>query len=734
MKIHIYDLTGSATCAEFETSAEYSRPQETKRYVINKVLIIPEAQTNRTPYLQNSESPILQDLANERGEYSNRTAFHWQQSFRDLAEGGNPEIIAAFFAALSQEDYFGCAERNIILIPDNFSPQTQEHILRHCKMPRKNTFLLWRSVSAAIGYSKELPIKGEITVIDFQAYETQVSRLSILEYEGKAIPQRRAYKDGSIAYPYHLNTGIRELYFNELGKISDFYNYTFFGKEGDFVIWNEIQRQFEIQHFQRKRLRPRIDFHYAGENLCIQIGSSTPYTENTDNLRMDKGSRRMFYGAAKFAVFIHSKKILYFDQCDGLYIVVGNRREQKYHAKQLIPFNKYSPGGKPIVGEINDDCYLEANTPAANFYLLTGEKDNLNSTPLKQYIHEFDVGREHAKAKLKLHPSIIPGQGIAQVRVESDIIQGDVHLDLLKMSSTDKTINKLQKEMPLRWPIAIPGVVARTELWQKYEVQLKVKDYVKRNYADGSLFAQSLWPNRNKEGEERFERWNVFGSREQYERPIDPTFDFDAFFAKLSLDYATCREIRRKNNLLGMISWTYCRSDEFFQDVKRDCFRFLHGYYTELDSRRIFTACANLFYKDEELTLFFNSFSDFIRNCIMSENTTGVASWTRVLSELLINHPHMLSLISDNLCGNTVKNLGKLLKLVRNEPNKRRFSLKCILYMLTRRKYNYDFYSSSREIDSMKYALSYVSPTDQMRISVEKFLEGTATIDDIPFD
>lgn len=742
MIVHVYDLTGSATCSVFETSAENGKPQETSSHSINRVLIIPETHTNRAPYLQHNEQPILQDLVNEKGEFSYRNAWHWQEYFHDLEEGGNAGVISHFFEALSQESYFGQADRNIILIPDNFSPNTQEYILRNCRLSREKTYLLWRSVATAIGYRKRLQdakVKNgeEIAIIDIQACETQVSILTMLEHEGKLIPQRRAYKSKSNAYPYHQGEESSITYTNASGKRSDFYNSTFYGKEGDCVVWNDMHRRFEVQSFKPDDGPTLIIPYYCirsvqEETCCIQIGGSSSALPYHQKMLMDRDNKHMLYGAAKFGVLAHTNKILYFDQCDGLYLVVGNRREQRYRAKELIPLNKYSPGGKPVIGEMNEDCYLEANSPAASFYLLTGEREDLNSTPLKLYTHEFEVGREHAKSKLKLYPSIIPGQGIAQVRVESDIIQGDVHLDLLKMNETKETINTLK--MPLRWPIAIPGVVAQTSIWLKRGVQLSVRDYIRREIADGSMFAQSQWPNRFKDGEERFERWNVFGSREGRERPKDPSFDFDNFFSELSLDYATCSDVNRKNNLLGMISWTYCRSDELFQEVKRDCIHFIQGHHTDLDSRRLFTACANLFYTDDELKLFFNAFSDFIRSCVISEETRGLASWTRALSELLINHPHMLSLFSDNLCSNTIKNLGKLIKHVRYEPNKLRFSLKCILYLLTRRKYNYDFYSSNREIEFMKYALSYLSPLYDMRIIVEKFLDGTATIDDIPFD
>lgn len=742
MIVHVYDLTGSATCSVFETSAENGKPQETALYAINKVLITPDAHTNRTPYLQNSEQPILQDLVNEQGEFSYRNACRWQEKFHDLAECGNAGVINHFFEALSQELYFGQADRNIILIPDNFSPNTQEHILRNCRLPREKTYLLWRSVAVAIGYGEELGKENEIAVVDIQANETMVSKLAILDYKGKRIPQRRAYKvlepdkGFNLSLPYFRlkDKGSREHYVDEGGKTNSFYDSTFYGIEGNCVIWNETKRSFESRCFVRKSSDSLTvpSYYFKTGTLCIQIGGNSSALPNHQNLLRDKDNKHMLYGAAQFGAAAHTNRILYFDQCDGLYLVVGNRREQRYRAKELIPVNKYSPGGKPIIGEMNDDCYLEANSPAARFYLLTGEGDDLNSTPLKLYTHEFDVGREHGKAKLKLYPSIIPGQGIAQVRVESHIIQGDVHLDLLKMNDTDKTINTLK--MPLRWPIAIPGVVAQTSIWKRTAVQLHVRDYIRRGIADGSMFAQSQWPNRLKNGEERFVRWNVFGSKEGRERPQDSSFDFDKFFSELSLDYATCKDINHKNDLLGMISWTYCRSDELFQEVKRDCKHFIQGHQTNLDSRRLFTACANLFYTDDELKLFFNSFSNFIRNCVSSKETRGLANWTRALSELLINHPHMLSLFSDNLCCNTIKNLGKLIKHVRYEPNKLRFSLKCILYLLSRRKYNYDFYSSSREIDFMKNALSYLSPLYDMRIIVEKFLDGTATIDDIPFD
>lgn len=711
MIVHVYDLTGSATCSVFETSAENGKPQETASHSINRVLIIPETHTNRAPYLQHNEQPILQDLVNEKGEFSYRNAWHWQEYFHDLEEGGNAGVISHFFEALSQESYFGQADRNIILIPDNFSPNTQEYILRNCRLSREKTYLLWRSVATAIGYRKRLQdakVKNgeEIAIIDIQACETQVSILTMLEHEGKLIPQRRAYKSKSDAYPYHQGEESSITYTNASGKRSDFYNSTFYGKEGDCVVWNDMHRRFEVQSFKPDDGPTLIIPYYCIRSVqektcCIQIGGSSSAPPYHQKLLLDRDNKHMLYGAAKFGVLAHTNKILYFDHCEGLYLVVLKRKKQLLEAMELIKENLRSPGGKEIIGTINKETGIAENQKETEFYLLTGSCDDKSNIPLREYIHTFPVGEKHPYARLELHPTFNPGQGIAQVRVKSPILDNEVWLDLLKMTQTAKTIATLQDDVKLQWPIASPGVIAQSRLWEN--VKPDVERYIKTGPWPkiGELFARSYYPFIQESGLKRLERWNVFGSCENRKLPTDRYFDFPAFFQKLADDYQ--RNHTYKNNILGLISWTYHTDSNVFQQVKLDCLDYISNpdsNISGLDKKRVFTACANLFATESELHSFFYAFEKQLYS-----NTTTIYDWLRAMYQLLINHPEMLEHISDEHCKKCMNGLGRILDSRPNNRNIISATLKCMIYLLTRRAYSDTFLQNIRETSLIKFKL-----------------------------
>lgn len=779
MIVDVYDLTGALTRTRYEVEDENYHLLE--RVLISDVLIVPDEQLcrNQRPYLQEREKPILRDFVQEDGSFDYKRAHFVRDFFQD--EEKSDIRLEYFFKSLHSSTYVdreNPADRNVILIPDNFSAEYQEKILRNCELPRQSTTLLWRSVAACLGNMEFLCENGveeemSVYILDEQQAYKDISILKIVAADdGTLVPQRKAYRHSDL-YPSH-----ELLKFNPTSKYfpgNEFYRYTFYGDFGNHIVWHKESNEYSVTRFSKRPVirYTRLPGSCWNADAVLSIGASYNlgrvwegvYCDDVDGDSLSKG-------AAIFVARRVAGKPTYFDECTGLYIVVQDIENENIYAKELIAANDRCIGGEIIHGTMNEDCFIKAGTDNV-FFLLSEEKGD--DVRLKELNYQFKGGCVKMKEPLKLFPSIIPGQGIAKVRVEGESQLGSpVELDLLKMAWTEpeKTVNKLRSEIKHSYPLDMPDVVANERLWRK--VEGKVKRYLSnRQYRNKKMFAKLGPVDPKAEGIERLNRKNVFGYAENGKLPISSVlFDFDALFEYMASDYLKCR--RRGNTadmyeVLAMISRTYQGNHAAFTEVKRDLIKAINqcadGEVTGVNSH-IMTACANLLRSNKESTDFFKAYMKMVKRKVENYNypyissyvlnqytysgkekkdfvpdIRGMQNWNRVLYGLLVLNNNMLRSIQSDECEKCVDFLNAMLlsNLIHSKPAATLLdgSLKTLLFMLTRRKFDKLFLSAGVVRKNAEIVLNIIIEiaANPRHISwakiVLKFITGSGTLDDL---
>ncbi|MBQ8479394.1 MAG: hypothetical protein IJ503_03290 [Akkermansia sp.] len=731
MIVDVYDLTGALTRTRYEVEDENYHLLE--RVLISDVLIVPDEQLcrNQRPYLQEREKPILRDFVQEDGSFDYKRAHFVRDFFQD--EEKSDIRLEYFFKALHSSTYVdreNPADRNVILIPDNFSAEYQEKILRNCELPRQSTTLLWRSVAACLGNMEFLCENGveeemSVYILDEQQAYKDISILKIVAADdGTLVPQRKAYRHSDL-YPTH-----ELLKFNPTSKYfpgNEFYRYTFYGDFGNHIVWDKESNEYSVTRFSKRPVirYTRLPGSCWNADAVLSIGASYNQGRVWEGVyRDDVDGDSLSKGAAIFVARRVAGKPTYFDECTGLYIVVQDIEQENIYAKELIAANERCNGGEVILGTMNEDCFIKAGTDNV-FFLLSEEKGD--DVRLKELNYQFKGGCVQKKEPLKLYPSIIPGQGIAKVRVEGESQLGaPVELDLLKMAWTEpeKTVNKLRAEIKHSYPLDMPDVVANERLWRKVEAD--VRAYMRnRLYRNKDLFAKLSPVDSKAEGIERLNRKNVFGYAENHRYPISPAiFKFDALFHYMVDDYLLCKRrgnIKDMYNVLAMISRTYQGDFKAFSVVKRDMLKIINtcadGTVNSI-SKHVMTACANLLRTCEELTNFFEAYTKVIHRKMMSIDSSevlkqywrnkefvtdknkesiidikGVEEWNRGLYWLLVSNNDMLKYINSHQCEQCMDHLMAMLfsHFFNNKPKLFTAALKTLLFMLTRRKFDKTF-------------------------------------------
>lgn len=749
MIVDVYDFNATLCCSRYKIDVEHCVFSLIKRKSISDVLIWPDVSKSRNqpPYIQEQKQPIIRDLLGKDGTFSFENcsflADFWQMEHQDVKK------IEAFFSSLRHSSYaFDVqADRNVILIPDNFDANLQEKILRTCSLPRESTSLLWRSVATCLGNMsllKQLPDKcSAIKVIDYQLRYCDESVLNLIREDNLIVPQRRAYKKGKF-YPRHDKYDGQDVFLPR----NDFYRHTYYGTTKDCVVWDDHQGQFTKKHFVKER-KIRLFIEVGGSKIKVHRYSPSD-------------------GAAIFVARKASGKATYYDECTGLYIVVQDLEKEEIYAKELIAPNSKCPGGEEICGTPNTDCFIDKGTDNVRFRLADAQG---NDVPLKVLDYTFMTGAMKTREPLKLHPSMIPGQGIARVRVTGEKqLREAVELDLLEMqeSKPSETVNSLRGSIKHSYPVAIPAVAADAKLWQKalFDVNRYMKDRIYRN---SKMFSYCRYANpQSTDVQERLNRINVFGYEENRQLPVYAgSFDFEKLFDCMAKDYSLC--IKRGDtdgvySVLSMISRTYQGNHPAFKRVKHDVLKQI-DICSRTDnasiSRHIMTACAYLLRNAEELNAFFQSYIRKLENIIRNEDKQvslipwwqftqqgkrshiplykGSFDWDRALAELLMANKDMLEGICTDDCNRCVKNLLTILPSYhyQDKPNLTCGVLKVFLFLLMRRKYDKSFLEEGSILrENIEDVLRMTKQSHKPRVRdlsdiVLKYVQGKGTLDDL---
>lgn len=763
MIVDVYDLTGALCYSRYDVNVELCTYNLiSKRRRICDVLIYPDSR-NQPPYIQDTREPFLGDLIGADGKLTYERCrflsdFFQMETLNDKHELQKDDLIGAFLQALQVSRYVDktkVAERNVILIPDNFDAVMQEKILRMCGLPRDKTCLLWRSVAACLGNSSSLMGADNVTVVDVQQSYIDVSELKIVEEDGVRIPQRKAYKyePGRGAYPYHVRFDGSFVF----EPNNSFYRHTFYGKTGQRVVWDHESAAFRTLEFAQVSKMLRLHFKLFGNVLVI--GHSGINLNHLSEFIRDKNGVSVSNGAALYIARKESNRPTYFDECTGLYIVVQDAQNETIFSKELIAPNERCKGGAVVEGVMNDDCFIEAGADNSRFRLVESSGDDV---PLKVLDYRFFGGAMKEREPLRLYPSMIPGQGIARVRVEGAKQLGvPVYLDLLEMTypSPQETVKSLREKIKHSYPVSLPAVVADGKLWS--DVFDMVRRYMNNSlHRDKDMFNKLRYVNPNAEGLERLSRKNVFGYADNREYPASSLrFDFDELFRYMADDYARCKHRRNQediNDILAMISRTYQGHCQHFRNVKKDLLCEVESCangYTKTVNTHVMTACAYLLRSPDELSQYLKCYRKMLITKLDGRCLTGLLSlsripsfsgllhWHRVFYELMLVNSEMPKLIHTTDCNTIADALVAMLisHNVHRNPDLACAVLKAFLYLLRRRKYDKSFLCSGSELrayieEALQKVISGKKANSTVRLWSEivlKFVQGNGSLTDI---
>ena len=773
MILNVFDITTKFELRRYNVDLSMSEESIKKRdesFSLSRSLIYPNENTNRTPYIQNCKSPEVSDIVYD-GHPDYKNTFLVSEIFNNLDENKNDAAnkLRAYFSyqyadIVSQfnlENSF-----NIILIPDVFSPITQEYILSSGVFNRENTRLLWRSVASVIGidFEKKGAQEGDnILVIDTYFGKCYGTVLTLKKHDRggqlKLVPQRKAYieKNKETNYPEFF-------YFRKQMSIPadvyDFFLRTFWGtQEQKFYapkngIWGEydsprIENQVNITHENLKNIKYCV---ISGETLadmpisfpreCIVVNYDCTYT---------------FGGAVKF--YYRTKKGLptYLDQCEALRLVVQHRDKETIVAKTLIEEDDQCVGGEIKKGYVNREYYLEPQNRFAKFFLILGDE----GSQLK--ILTQDIGKESInKQNLTLTSSMIPGQGIAIVQVDAKpLIENSIKLDFLKMENSEKTLMSLQNELKRSFPIDMPLVKADSSLWDR--TKHEVLDYLDNGFINKmkSMFSKSQCPNKNATGIERFQRINVFGNDTVKNRPNVDGKIMSRLYYKLYYDYF---EPELQPYIVNIFAWMYIDDkDKYFKHIVYDVI----GKVEQAANsgapikKQYLTFCANNLTSKELLVRYFNACCLRLEKSLITSSSSKNKSteWVRGLAEMLMFNNEMLSIFSDDkslevkpkyACKDCMGYLIKTFDIwVKENRSVRsfRYVLKAMLFLLKYRKYDKTFIRENDLVTSGLFHEILISTSsknlrklqcfDEIKDLIDcfrDFINGNGSLDGIPVD
>lgn len=757
MKINVFDLTGQQ-CFLSQESQGSDDIKTSNRQALHPLLIYPkEAESNRTPYLQDPQHPELEDFLPQNGYFNYNNSFF----LADILAGTlQSEKLHDFFAyQLGILDHYEPSAPTIILVPDDYNAEKQENLLRHCGLPRNRTMLLWRSVAICLGAEEELRKRNatagaRIAVVDSQSARTvNISILTLQCDQGKLVPARSAFRKRE-NYPV-INQKTRQLTAAATNpEKEEFYRHTWQNSGINFVpdgegSWEEYlfqpQKQLFLQNPYPGALQG-IDFFIISGKSEIFFLQSLPEAIQIFELGDENFAAR---GAGRFAVRRENGLPTYFDECETLYFIVQDCKEEKILARPLIQGGELCRGGMRIEGEVNRDFFLEKDKDSISFLMHLGEITQ--NTPLKELNQSF--GRTTSQAQpLTLYPSMIPGQGIAQVQVKaSPLLREPIELDFLKMSEAcyfdkrgrkhSKTMAYLQMILPRSFPIDFPDVAASSALYERY-CEHDVQRFLEgKRMLPGDCFCHTTWPNAGAGGVEAFQRINVFGTQNGKEFPLNNAPLFRQLFFKIAERYKKPRDEQERRDCIRLAAWTYRCDCEIFRDIIKnslDKMKLVAAGGNIKPVQQEFTVCANMLSRkqQEEFLCYFNQHAHAAlkKSRKGKDEVKGVDWWIRAQLGILIYSNDVLRDIDSAVCEETMGLLLQIWKNYNTHGKTQAYISKvicCMLFLLRRRKYDHDFLrqDTSRlfaDIMSLRENLLYSFP---LALAFFEYMENNGSID-----
>ena len=764
MLVNVFDITNALLFkrCELEDDKEFLLK---KSLQMSNVLFVPPNDDNRAVYAQDFDRPCIEDIFD--GERLNFERARTLDKILDNLKCGEFKecdiLLNDFFKLQLNEEDLQDEIKNIILVHDDFGPETQEHLLSAFPKERDRTTLLWRSIAACIGAENELKQFGakeldRVLIIDAQNKNALLSIFKLKNFKrnnvSMLVPQRKLFRENSPNYGKLPFVASQPSLNNLPDDIGMFYTLVFSRTPNirEFVAPHDCAwKLFPVPQKTTRRLEIPPSY-FAANNIrhCIIVGDIDASIPHNINTIRDRGGNLLFAGACKFAFRKENKLPTYLDHCESLSIVV--QRDEKIETETLIDETEDALGGEELLGKINEKCFIRKQDSRATFYLIIGKNDK----QLKELIHDFGKESEENQ-KLILEPKMQPGQGIARVFVDaSPLIYGRIELNFREMKPSAKTLEILQKEIKRSFPIDMPQVKADFRLWQR------VEDYV-NSYLDGypiqsSVFAKASYINPKAKGIERFERKNVFGLSPKTPPSAD-VGKIEKLFHKICEDYKQAEDEER-GDFVKLAAWTYAGdSHETFARMTTDILErveYSAKYSTPL-AKQYFTYCSNFLTQKENIDRFYNAFCLRIEK-EFSQNRPKFGSWIYGISNIITFNNNFFEIFGGKevkypceFCMNLLFNILKY-SLTNSGPRIFTSSICAMLFLLKYRKYNPDFLRSGKlyndileyvdeQINLTKEECSLSALEKEFKFNCKKaswlesfrnYLTGNGTIDGIP--
>lgn len=767
MKIQVYDLMGAyvAQCYEL-SSVNEGEPEalSSQLEALPKLLIYPQdgSVSNKCAYFQDACEPLIDDLFDAEG----RPDYSSCHRVRDIfAHVESMKLhLASYFRALTP--YLGGTDGDwhVICIPDSYSPQEQELILMQFPAARSKTRLLWKSIALCLSARARLVEMGaqagsRIAVLELHDEGYSIAHLQLVYDDGVLVPQRRAYQRHPSDYAQESSLCLSAQYTCYESAGDEFYEYShqsgagykLVHSEGRFVIKEFLQYDAADVHIHHSLM--------ADADFCIIHGrervAALDLPRTACILTPDDALCR---GGAQFMQAALAQKPTYLDECEELSIVLQDVKSQSVVKEVLIPASSSCRGGALVQGQVNQSSMLAAGSALADFYLMMG--DCSRDSQLKELHHQFPHKTEKAQV-LTLYPSMIPGQGIAQVEVDaSPLLKRRVMLNFLEMQESTKSMNSLEDEIELSYPIDFPEIESCPKKWSKVkpdvDAYLKTKRFKKEM---GGLFAKaSKKLMGSSEGMDSLRMLNVFGSDS---RPAEDDAYFDQLFTQLKKDFIIYASLNDEKlpAIVRLIAWTYQGQDERIASVATQALASMRenweqgvgikvSYHTlvacclpsnqlRLDYVHLFIRHAYRQIEEAELDTSFLMIEPYVRPCGRSRKLKKVEKvdhWVLALSRIFMRYNDFFEGASSRQVGQLAEILTIILaSYLQNKKGSRYMNnvLKCLIFLLKRRRYEVGFMAES----SLQYrALEFVLKQTDLPLAtlLSTFLNGKGTIKGLP--
>lgn len=623
-------------------------------------------------------------------------------------------------------------KRWIILVPDHWEPYWLELIIRATTsfFSRNNVFLLWRSVATSLGMMEDPNFEPNKYLIVADGYSKCSFNLVKIRFiqdplSGRILPQRASTRLHAANVP----------------------------NCSDVRFFLDCRIGEKIPEFKDRIINKK----------CVAIGNL-----NSDNFNNFNGSisfcnndNLLEKGVARFLKEEANNEVSYFDERDALSLVVQTRSEEVLF-KTLVSHDECSPGGRLYQGEREKGGTVLRGESKLSLYLHEGE--HLDDVPLKEMVFELEQ-KTLETSDVFFKAEMTPGQGLARVLVSADILKKSIPLDLTNLEISDKSKTSIEREMKRHFPPIMPLVESSDDIW--FAVYESIKKYVdngtipkqkKKNEEFRAAFAkaQPYWGTVRKDDKkavrkygisryfdentmspiDKLKRENVFGNDESQRVPNDLRIDWYKLFKRLANDYLN------GENVLRLIAWTYQYDLPDFEFIRDKFYKTYVKQQKNLKTMEI-TFCANNFAPND--TRVHDILEEIFKR--IKNNKYGREE-LRLAYNLMQFHPEAFENIDTKLCTIVLKNLIDSYNSYRpffkqkwtsDETKLAGYFLKCMLFILHRRRFDSYFFKQSEDwapSDLLNEDLPASTPTQRDHEKTRKafidYVRGHGTIDGIP--